>query len=52
MMVIIKARPGTMAPSAKRVGIELPASVTSQTVFGAFGQRDGHWPPTRQRGAV
>ena len=32
MMVIIKARPGTIAPPEKRVGIDLSASVTSQTV--------------------
>jgi len=32
MMVIIKARPGTIAPPEKRVGVDLPASVTVQTV--------------------
>ena len=32
MMVIIKARPGTIAPPVKRVGVDLAASVTIQTV--------------------
>jgi hypothetical protein len=32
MIVIIKARPGTIAPPEKRIGVDLPVSITVQTV--------------------